>query len=157
MTKLTHTDNNGKAMMVDISGKNNSIREATVSVEVKLNQETFTKIQGNQIAKGDVLSVAKIAGIQASKKTADLIPLCHQVPIDHVDISFNLDSVNLKIVIISTVKTSSSTGVEMEAFCAGSIAAITIYDMVKAVQKDVVISELKLLHKKGGKSGEFNR
>ena len=157
MTKLSHIDNNGKATMVDISGKDRTIREATVSVEVQLNQETFLKIQKNQISKGDVLSVAKIAGIQASKKTADLIPLCHQVPLDHVDISFELDSANSKIVITSTVKTSSTTGVEMEAFCASSIAAITIYDMVKAVQKDVVISDLKLLHKKGGKSGEFNR
>ncbi len=157
MTKLSHTDNNGKASMVDISGKDCSIREATVSVEVHLNQETFNKIKENQLSKGDVLSVAKLAGIQAAKKTAELIPLCHQVPLDHIDISFDLDTEKSKIIIRSTAKTSSTTGVEMEAFCAGSIAAITIYDMVKAVQKDVVISDLKLLHKIGGKSGEFNR
>jgi molybdenum cofactor biosynthesis protein MoaC len=157
MSKQSHTDNKGKASMVDITEKDCSLREATVSVEVHLNQETFNLIQENQLSKGDILTVAKLAGIQASKKTAELIPLCHQIQLDYVDISFVLNTEKSTIVIIATAKTSSKTGVEMEAFCACSIAAITIYDMVKAVQKDVVISDLKLLNKKGGKSGEFNR
>lgn len=157
MTKLTHTDKNGKAAMVDISNKEKSFREATVSGEVILKAETFNLVKTNQLAKGDVLTVAKIAGIQAAKKTSELIPLCHPVSLDHVDISFEMDEANNKIIISATVKTSSSTGVEMEAFCAVSTAAVTIYDMVKAVQKDVVITEIKLIHKKGGKSGEFKR
>jgi cyclic pyranopterin monophosphate synthase len=157
MNKFTHTDENDKASMVDISGKNNSIRTATVSVQVLLNQETFKLVKSNQLSKGDVLTVAKLAGIQAAKKTSELIPLCHQVPLDHVDLAFELDDKDYKICIKSTVKTSSTTGVEMEAFCACSIAAVTIYDMVKAVQKDVIITEMKLLHKQGGKSGEFIR
>ncbi len=157
MSKLTHTDSNGKATMVDISHKQATVREATVSVKVLLNENTFELIQSNNLKKGDVLTVAKIAGIQAAKKTSELIPLCHQVALDSVAIKFELDKTNSTILILATSKTSAPTGVEMEAFCAASIAAVTIYDMVKAVQKDVVISELKLLHKTGGKSGEFKR
>ena len=157
MSKLTHTDSNGKATMVDISHKQETVREATVSVKVILNENTFELIQSNNLKKGDVLTVAKIAGIQAAKKTSELIPLCHQIALDTVDIKFELDKINSIINIIATSKTSAPTGVEMEAFCAASITAVTIYDMVKAVQKDVVISELKLLHKTGGKSGEFKR
>lgn len=157
MTKLSHTDKNGKATMIDISGKKSSDRKATVSVEVILNEKTFELIRSNQLSKGDVLTVAKLAGIQAAKKTSELIPLCHQIPLDHIDITFEQDDLNKKIIIKATARTSSATGVEMEAFCAAAIAAVTIYDMVKAVQKDVVISEMKLLHKQGGKSGEFKR
>ncbi len=157
MSKLTHTDSDGKATMVDISDKKETVREATVSVKVLLNENTFELIQSNNLKKGDVLTVAKIAGIQAAKKTSELIPLCHQVALDSVDIQFKLEKLNSVIHIIATSKTSAPTGVEMEAFCAASIAAVTVYDMVKAVQKDVVISELKLLHKTGGKSGEFKR
>lgn len=157
MTKLSHTDKSGKATMIDISGKNSSNRKATVSVEVILNEKSFDLIRSNQLAKGDVLTVAKLAGIQAAKKTFELIPLCHQVPLNHIDIIFEQVDSSKKIIIKAIVKSSSSTGVEMEAFCAAAIAAVTIYDMVKAVQKDVIISEMKLLHKEGGKSGEFNR
>ena len=157
MKKLTHVDKDGKATMVDISHKENSIREATVSCSVVLNKNTFELIKSNQISKGDVLTVSKLAGIQAAKKTAELIPLCHPIAIDHIDISFELDEANYEIYIKSNVRTKSSTGVEMEAFCACSIAALTVYDMVKAVQRDVSISDLKLINKKGGKSGEFNR
>jgi len=157
MAKLSHTDKNGIAAMVDISRKKSSERKAVVSVEILLNENTFNLIRSNQLAKGDVLTVAKLAGIQAAKKTSELIPLCHQVPLDNIDIVFELDETDKKIIVNAIIKTSSSTGVEMEAFCAASIAAVTIYDMVKAVQKDVIISEMKLLHKKGGKSGEFNR
>lgn len=157
MSKLTHTDSDGKATMVDISHKQETARQATVSVKVLLNEKTFELIQSNNLKKGDVLTVAKIAGIQAAKKTSELIPLCHQVALDTVDIQFELDKSNSTILIVATSKTSAPTGVEMEAFCAASIAAVTIYDMVKAVQKDVVISELKLLHKTGGKSGEYKR
>lgn len=157
MTKLSHTNKNGKATMIDISGKKSSDRIATVSVEIILNEKSFDLIRSNQLAKGDVFTVAKLAGIQAAKKASELIPLCHQVPLDHIDITFEQDDSSKKIIIKAIVKSASSTGVEMEAFCAAAISAVTIYDMVKAVQKDVIISELKLLHKKGGKSGEFKR
>jgi cyclic pyranopterin phosphate synthase len=157
MTKLSHIDNDGKAKMVDVGGKDNSLRTATVTAEVLLSQTTFDLVKSNKLAKGDVLTTAKLAGIQAAKKTAELIPLCHQINLNHVDILFDLNDAKSKIIITTTVTTSAPTGVEMEAFCGCSIAAVTIYDMVKAVQKDVVISEIKLIHKKGGKSGEFKR
>jgi cyclic pyranopterin phosphate synthase len=143
--------------MVDISGKATTNRSATATVTVELNEGTFLLVKENRISKGDVLTVAKIAAIQAAKKTSELIPLCHPIPLDHVDISFELQEESHRLTICATVKTSSTTGVEMEAFTACAVAALTIYDMVKAVQKDVVISDLKLLEKKGGKSGEFRR
>ena len=156
MTKLSHTNKNGKVKMIDISGKETSNREATVTVNVFLNQNTFKLVQENQILKGDVLTTAKLAGIQAAKNTSNLIPLCHQINLSQVEISFNSIPETSMISITATARTNSATGVEMEAFCACSIAAVTIYDMVKAVQKDVIISDMKLLHKQGGKSGEYN-
>ena len=157
MSKLSHIDSSGKAKMVDVGGKESNVRTATASVVVRLNEKTFGLVCDNQIAKGDVLTVAKIAGIQAAKKTSDLIPLCHPLALNHIDIQIELDKTNHTVVITSTANVNGPTGVEMEALTACSIAALTIYDMVKAVQKDVVIDDLKLLSKTGGKSGEFQR
>lgn len=157
MSKLSHIDKNEKAGMVDISDKEDTIRSAVVSAVVQLNGNTFKKIQDNSIAKGDVLTVAKIAGIQAAKQTSSLIPLCHPIPLSNVNIRFTLHKESNTIEIVSEVKSKSNTGVEMEAFTACSIAAVTIYDMVKAIQRDVVITDLKLISKQGGKSGEFKR
>ena len=157
MSKLTHVDGAGKLKMIDISGKESSLRSASVEASILLNEETFKMVESNSVAKGDVLNTAKIAGIAAAKKTSELIPLCHQIPLNHVEINFELLTDKNCIKITCHVRAGYSTGVEMEAFCAASIAALTIYDMVKAVQRDVIISDLKLISKKGGKSGEFTR
>ncbi len=157
MTKLSHTNKDGKASMVNVGDKNETIRFARAAVVVELNQATFELVKNNEIKKGDVLTVAKIAGIQAAKKTADLIPLCHPLSLTHIDIEFNLDSDIHAVRIESTVTVSGQTGVEMEALTACSVAALTIYDMVKAAQKDVLINDLKLIEKRGGKSGDFHR
>lgn len=157
MNKLSHIDKDGQAKMVDTSKKEITSRSATATATVNLNAETFEMVKENKLSKGDVLTVAKIAGIQAAKKTSELIPLCHPLPLDHVDIIFEMDESSHSIKIFAICKTSSVTGVEMEAFVACSICAVTIYDMIKAVQKDAVISDIKLIHKDGGKSGEFNR
>lgn len=157
MSRLTHVDKTGKLKMIDISGKESSLRSASVEVSVLLNEKTFKMVASNRVAKGDVLTTAKIAGILAAKKTSELIPLCHQIHLDHIEILFDLLADKRCIKITCNVRAGYSTGVEMEAFCAASIASLTIYDMVKAVQRDVVISDLKLISKKGGKSGEFIR
>lgn len=157
MSKFSHTDSKGNARMVDVSDKPITSRTASASVTVILNSETYELLKENKLAKGDVLTVAKIAGIQAAKKTWDLIPLCHPLPLNRVEISFDLNDTDLTVLITATTKTEAATGVEMEAMTACSIAALTIYDMVKAVQRDAVITDLKLLSKSGGKSGEFCR
>ncbi|MFH1701268.1 MAG: cyclic pyranopterin monophosphate synthase MoaC [Candidatus Zixiibacteriota bacterium] len=157
MNKPTHFDSEGKARMVNVSDKEITNRQARATISIKLNKTSFEIARENRSAKGDVLTVAKLAGIQAAKRTSDLIPLCHQLPLNHVDIEFELDSSQNVIKIISTVNCSSRTGVEMEALTACSVAALTVYDMLKAVQKDIVISDLMLLAKKGGKSGDFVR
>lgn len=157
MAKLSHLDDQGKARMVDVEEKDITLRTALASVLVRLNQTTFELVKNNELDKGDVVTVAKLAGIQAAKKTADLIPLCHPLSLSHIDLAFNLDDDSHTVRIISKVKMSGRTGVEMEALTACSVAALTVYDMVKAVQKDVVIDDLKLLEKRGGKSGDFHR
>ena len=157
MGKLSHTDADGKAEMVDISGKQVTERTATASVIVHLNKEAFEAVRENRVAKGDVLTVANLAGIQAAKKTAELIPLCHQLPLSNIRLSFNLDNKVQSIRIVATVKCTARTGVEMEALTACSVAALTVYDMLKAVQRNITITDLVLLEKKGGKSGEFIR
>ncbi len=157
MSELSHIDNRGKAKMVDVGGKEHTVRKATASVRVRLNEETFRLVRENRLNKGDVLTVAKIAGIQGAKRTSDLIPLCHPLSIDHIDVEIELDESDFAVVIRSTVGIHGQTGVEMEALTACSVTALTVYDMVKAVQKDVIIDDLKLLFKTGGKSGEFQR
>jgi len=157
MTSLSHVDKHGAARMVDTSGKNITARSTTATVTVLLNAETFVALRENKSAKGDVLTVAKIAGIQAAKKTAELIPLCHQIPLHTVTIDFALTEDAHTVTVTATAKCHWRTGVEMEALTACSVTALTIYDMLKALQKDIIITDLKLLEKHGGKSGDFIR
>ena len=155
MKDFTHIDKNGKAQMADVSGKNISERTAEAYGEVKVTKNVFDKIKQNEISKGDVLAVAKIAGIQTAKKTSELIPLCHNIFISKIDLNFELNEDTTSIGIYSFAKTNSVTGIEMEALTAVSVAALTIYDMCKALDKSILIKEVHLLKKSGGKSGEF--
>ncbi|HEA47157.1 MAG TPA: cyclic pyranopterin monophosphate synthase MoaC [bacterium] len=156
MGQLTHFDREGRAKMVDVSGKKVTKREAITSADVIMKPETLKMIKEGKMAKGDVLSVAKVAGIMAAKRTSGLIPMCHPLEISNIDITFDLKGKN-RIKIISKVKCLGRTGVEMEALIAASISALTIYDMCKAVDRGMVISDVKLLKKTGGKSGTFVR
>ncbi len=155
MSRLTHVDDKGKARMVDVSGKNVTLREAVASGAIFMKPETFRMVVNAEIAKGDVLGVAKIAGIMAAKKTGELIPLCHPLDITHVDIQFHFREKQNSITIEAAVKTLHRTGAEMEALVAVTAAALTIYDMCKAVDRAMVISDVKLLKKSGGKSGTY--
>lgn len=142
--------------MVDISQKNDTVREAVVTGGIRMKPDTLVKIKQNEIKKGDVLSVARVAGIMAAKKTPDLIPLCHPITIDNIAVDFNFvgdDFIRIK----TTAKSSGKTGVEMEALVAASVAALTIYDMCKAVDKGMTIEQVCLESKKGGKSGTYIR
>ena len=160
---LTHFNEEGRARMVDVGEKNVSERTAIATGVVHMQPETLRLIKEGQIKKGDVLAVAQVAGIMGAKKTSDLIPMCHPLALTHVDISFsdNLDpdpSTGMCCITIqATVKVTGKTGVEMEALTAVSHAALTIYDMCKAVDKGMMFNSIGLLHKSGGKSGTFNR
>jgi cyclic pyranopterin phosphate synthase len=155
--ELTHFDKEGHARMVDVSGKIPSQREAVAAGSVRMKAETLRLITDRGISKGDVLGVARVAGIMAAKKTPDLIPLCHPLMLTSVSVDFSIDNKENRVDIRATVKIAGRTGVEMEALTAVSAAALTIYDMCKAVDKDMVISDIRLLEKRGGKSGEFRR
>jgi len=152
---LTHIDNDGNAKMVDVSEKNNTDRVAIASGFIKLNKETMDLVKIGTLKKGDVLTVAKIAAIQAAKNTSSLIPLCHNINLNGIDIEFKIANNEKKIYCQSTVRCSANTGVEMEALTAVSMALLTIYDMCKATDKNMVISEIRLLEKHGGKSGSW--
>lgn len=152
---LTHFNKDGKAYMVDVSEKNETKRIAISSGKIFTNDETFKKIKEGDIKKGDVLGVARVAAIMAAKKTSELIPMCHPLFLTGVDIEFKLDELNQSVECIATVKTTGKTGVEMEALTAVNVALLTIYDMCKAMDKKMVIGEIKLLEKQGGKSGHF--
>ncbi|HCG3023357.1 TPA: cyclic pyranopterin monophosphate synthase MoaC [Clostridium perfringens] len=154
--KLTHFDNKGNAVMVDVSNKNETERIAIATGTVKASSETIELIKSGQIGKGDVLGVAIVAGIMAMKNTSNLIPMCHPVMITGSSIDFEIDSEKNEIRITATSKVVHKTGVEMEALTGVSIAALTIYDMCKAVDKRMVIGDIHLVKKLGGKSGEFN-
>ncbi|MDM0891945.1 cyclic pyranopterin monophosphate synthase MoaC [Clostridium perfringens] len=154
--KLTHFDNKGNAVIVDVSNKNETERIAIATGTVKASSETIELIKSGQIGKGDVLGVARVAGIMAMKNTSNLIPMCHPVMITGSSIDFEIDSEKNEIRIIATSKVVHKTGVEMEALTGVSIAALTIYDMCKAVDKRMVIGDIHLVKKLGGKSGEFN-
>ena len=145
--KLTHIDSRGQASMVDVSSKPVVLREAVARGEIRLRKETIALIQSNKIAKGNVLATARIAGIQAAKKTGDLIPLCHPLPITHCKVNFEIPKSRDRIVITASAKIAAQTGIEMEALTAVSIAALTIYDMCKAVDKRMVIGQVKLVSK----------
>lgn len=152
---LTHFDGSGHAHMVDVSAKPVTDRVAIARGVVRMSSETLHLITEGRAKKGDVLGVARLAGIMGAKKTADLIPLCHPLPITKVALTLTPDTGLPGIVIEATVKTGGQTGVEMEALTAVSVAALTIYDMVKAVEKTMEISDIKLVFKDGGKSGRF--
>lgn len=154
--KLTHFDNKGNAVMIDVSNKNETERIAIATGTVKASSETIELIKSGQIGKGDVLGVARVAGIMAMKNTSNLIPMCHPVMITGSSIDFEIDSEKNEIRITATSKVVHKTGVEMEALTGVSIAALTIYDMCKAVDKRMVIGDIHLVKKLGGKSGEFN-
>jgi cyclic pyranopterin phosphate synthase len=155
MKKLSHINSRGKAEMVDVSEKEISTRTAEAYAEVKVSKEVFNAIKNNSVKKGDVLSIAKFAGIQAAKKTSELIPLCHNIFISKIDVELKLNSQKKTVEIKSFAKTTAQTGIEMEALTAVSVAALTVYDMCKAIDKSMIISEIKLLSKTGGKSGSY--
>lgn len=153
--KLTHFNEDGRARMVDVSEKQQTFRQATASATVILNSETYELVLEGKMKKGDVLQVAQVAGIMAAKKTSELIPMCHPIILTGVDIEYLLDDDRYAIEIRATVKCKGETGVEMEALTAASTAALTIYDMCKAVQKDIVVEKIYLMEKIGGKSGHY--
>jgi cyclic pyranopterin monophosphate synthase len=155
MTGLTHFDAQGHAHMVDVSGKPVTDRMAVARGHVRMTAETLAIVVEGRAKKGDVLAVARLAGIMAAKKTADLIPLCHPLPITKVALDLALDPALPGVVIEATVKTSGQTGVEMEALTAVTVAALTVYDMLKAVEKGMVIEGVCLILKDGGKSGRY--
>ena len=156
MSELTHLDASGKARMVDVGAKADTEREAVTSGRVFMKAETLEQIKAAKLKKGDVLAVARVAGIMAAKRTPDLVPLCHPILINDVDIEFDLTAAD-SIGITATVKCTGKTGVEMEALVAVSVAALTIYDMAKAVDRGMTISEVRLESKRGGKSGVYRR
>ncbi|GAA0725595.1 cyclic pyranopterin monophosphate synthase MoaC [Clostridium malenominatum] len=154
---LTHINEEGRAKMVDVSEKDETKREAVAIGSIYMKKETLDKIKEGTIKKGDVLSVAQVGGIMGCKNTSGIIPMCHPIMITGCDISFNLDFDKCKVDIKATVKNVGQTGVEMEALTAVSVAALTIYDMCKAIDKDMVIADMMLLKKSGGKSGLYER
>lgn len=156
MGELTHFDKNGNATMVDVSEKKENERQATACSVIVVGKETLQRIKEGSIKKGDVLSVATVAGIMGAKQTSNLIPMCHPLMITGCKIEFEIDEENSAIKIFATVKITGKTGVEMEALTAASITALTIYDMCKAIDKRMVIQNTFLLNKSGGKSGDFN-
>jgi len=153
---FTHINKQGRARMVDVSEKKKTDREAIACGSIYMKKSTLEKIDKGEIIKGDVLSVAQVGGIMGSKKTSDIIPMCHSIMMSGCDIPFQLDHDKSKVDIIATTKTIGETGIEMEALTAVSVAALTIYDMCKSVDKSMVISDIRLLRKIGGKSGEIN-
>lgn len=153
--KLNHFDSNGNAIMVDVTEKNITERQAIASGKIFVNDETFEKIVEGNMAKGDVLGVARLAGIMATKKTSDLIPMCHPLMLTKSKIDFKFNEDEKSITAISLVKLSGKTGVEMEALTGVNVALLTIYDMCKAIDKNMVISDIHLVEKTGGKSGKF--
>ena len=156
MSDLTHFDERGNARMVDVGDKDVTERVATAKASVVMRPETLALIRDKKAAKGDVLAVAQLAGIMAAKKTSDLIPLCHPLALSSVQVTLSLDEKRNAVDIEATCKLKGKTGVKMEALTAASVAALTVYDMCKAVDRGMVIEQVKLLHKSGGKSGTFN-
>lgn len=154
--ELTHINPQGRARMVDVSEKKKTRREAIACGSIYMKRNTLERIEQGDIIKGDVLSVAQVGGIMGAKKTADIIPMCHPIFMTGCDITFQIDYEHSKIDITATTKTVGETGIEMEALTAVTVAALTIYDMCKAIDKTMTISDIRLLRKIGGKSGEFN-
>ena len=155
--KSTHFDNKGAARMVDVSTKNTSKRVATASSKIFMKKNTLEMITKGKHKKGDVLAIARVAAIMSVKKTYELIPLCHPISVEAVNVEFKLNNRKFFIESLITCKTTNKTGIEMEALTAATIAALTIYDMCKSVDKGMIIDSISLLHKSGGKSGTYNR
>ena len=153
--KLTHLDDSGRVHMVDVGDKPDTERLAIASGEVVMKQATLDLIRGGTMKKGDVLTVAQIAGIAAAKRTSELIPLCHPLPITHIDVALSFDDTLPGVLITASVKTTGKTGVEMEALTAVSVAALTVYDMAKAAEKSMKIQNIRLVKKHGGRSGDI--
>ena len=154
---FTHFNEQGRAKMVDVGEKDRTSRTAVAAARVLVNDETFSLIQSGGMKKGDVLTVAQIAGIMGAKRTPDMIPMCHPILIDGIDLDIFLDEERKSVEIHATVSCTGRTGVEMEALMAVSTAALTVYDMCKAVQKDIVITDIRLLKKTGGVHGDYQR
>lgn len=157
MNDFTHFNESGRAKMVDVSEKSETSRTAVAAGCVRMNRETFELVKSGGMKKGDVLGAAQIAGIMAAKRTPDLIPMCHTLLLSGVDMTFELNDADCAVEITATVRCQGVTGVEMEALTAVSVAALTVYDMCKAVQKDMEITDIRLLSKSGGKSGDYHR
>lgn len=161
MSEFTHFNAEGRARMVDVSDKKETVRTAIAKSSIIVNKSIYEQITNNQIKKGDVLAVAQVAGVMACKKTPDIIPMCHPIPITGVDISFewsvNEEDESFILLITALAKTKGNTGVEMEALTAASVTALTVYDMCKAVDKGMIIGQTYLVEKTGGKSGDFRR
>ncbi len=153
--RLTHLDDQGRASMVDVGWKPETVREAVARGYVSMQPETMALIQSGGVEKGDVLSVARIAGVMAAKRTSDLIPLCHPLPLDQVRVELDLDEIDTRVIITATARTTGKTGVEMEALTAVSVAALTVYDMCKAVDRGMRIEGVRLARKSGGQSGDI--
>ncbi len=157
MSQLTHLDEHGQARMVDVGAKAETERQAVAAGRVLMQPETLRLLRAGDLPKGDVLGTARVAGIMAAKRTAELIPLCHPLLLTHVAVDFTFDEEASAVDITATVRCRGQTGVEMEALTAVSVAALTIYDMAKAVERGMVISDIRLLEKRGGKSGQWLR
>ena len=157
MADFTHFNDEGRAKMVDVGEKPVTVRTAVAAARVLVNEETFRLIKTGGMKKGDVLTVAQVAGVMGAKRTPDLIPLCHPILIDGINLSLHLDEARRSVEIEATVSCAGRTGVEMEALTAASTAALTVYDMCKAVQKDMVITDLRLIRKSGGVHGDYER
>lgn len=157
MAKLTHTDEAGRARMVDVSAKRATRRRAVAWGRVRMNAKAFRQLSENRLAKGDALAVARLAGIQAAKRTAEWIPLCHSVPLDHLEVSVELDDRERAAEVTAQAAARWTTGVEMEALVAVSAACLALYDMAKAVDRSITIGPVQLLSKSGGRSGRWTR
>lgn len=155
MSELTHFDASGRARMVDVSDKDSTERTATAQAILRMRPETLAMIREGRHAKGDVLAVAQVAGVMGAKRTSDLIPMCHPLMLEGVKVDFTFGDASLTITV--TARLTGKTGVEMEALTAVTIAALTVYDMCKAVDKGMVVTEVALLHKTGGKGGPYSR
>ena len=157
MSSFTHIDDEGRVRMVDVTAKKQTVRTAVADGAIHMNPETLELIRNHKVKKGNVLETARIAGVMAAKKTADLIPMCHPLNITHIQVDFSPDKAASCVRIEATVRAIDQTGVEMEALTAVSVAALTIYDMCKAHDKEMTMSNIQLLKKSGGKSGTYNR
>ena len=153
---LSHVDESGKARMIDVSGKPLTAREATAQGRVKMSKEAFEAVQGNAVSKGDVLTVAQVAGITAAKRTGELIPLCHPLGLEGVDVKLELDPQLPGITVEATARITGRTGVEMEALTAVAVACLTVYDMVKVMDRSMVIEQVRLISKTGGTRGDWH-